>query len=317
MPQTSSAITAAAIGAVAALALYACLRRRQPLPKKEKDGTPISRVAIIGLGPHNRRIYFPQLERRGISVALVIDIESQRESVEKFLRGRLLQPTKVVYIPTEARDDPGLHPTALAALNAARDLFDGIIISSEPSSHQPYLRWTLEQGVPALIDKPPIIPAPFALTADAARRIITEFDEVLALAEASPSNVAVTVQRRAHPGYKFVHEYVSAFVAEHGVPISYIDIYHADGMWCMPGELSQRVYHPYRHGYGKLMHSGYHFLDLLTWFTSINESCCAHKAAHTFEVYCRRFGAEDQMHQRTSLGTRARVGGPPRALGRP
>ena len=58
----------------------------------------------------------------------------------------------------------------------------------------------------------------------------------------------------------------------------------------MPGELSQRVYHPYRHGYGKLMHSGYHFLDLLTWFTSINESCCAHKAAHTFEVYCRRFG---------------------------
>ena len=41
--------------------------------------------------------------------------------------------------------------------------------------------------------------------------------------------------------------------SQHGVPISYLDIYHADGLWCMPGELSTRVYHPYRHGYGKLM----------------------------------------------------------------
>ena len=120
----------------------------------------IRRVAIIGLGPHNRRIYYPQLERRNIVVALVIDIEGQRESVEGFLQGRRLQPEQVVYIPTEARDDPTMHPTAAAALQAARDRFDGIIISSEPSSHQPYLRWALEHGVPALIDKPPIIPAP-------------------------------------------------------------------------------------------------------------------------------------------------------------
>ena len=293
----------AALGTTVALALAVSRWRR--LQDKEntlqdKENTPmIRRVAIIGLGPHNRRIYYPQLERRSIVVALVIDIEGQRESVEGFLQGRRLQPEQVVYIPTEARDDPTMHPTAAAALQAARDRFDGIIISSEPSSHQPYLRWALEHGVPALIDKPPIIPAPFALTAEAAKRIIIEFDEVLALAEASPASVAVTVQRRAHPGYKFVHEYVSEFVAQHGVPISYIDIYHADGMWCMPGELSTRTYHPYRHGYGKLCHSGYHFLDLLMWFNSINEACCAHKAAHTFEVYCRRFGAEDQLHQHT------------------
>ena len=46
----------------------------------------IRRVAIIGLGPHNRRIYYPQLERRNIVVALVIDIEGQRESVESFIK---------------------------------------------------------------------------------------------------------------------------------------------------------------------------------------------------------------------------------------
>jgi hypothetical protein len=48
----------------------------------------IRRVAIIGLGPHNRRIYYPQLEQRGISVALVIDVESERAALLDFLRGR-------------------------------------------------------------------------------------------------------------------------------------------------------------------------------------------------------------------------------------
>ena len=69
------------------------------------------------------------------------------------------------------------------------------------------------------------------------------------MAGQSSANVAVTVQRRAHPGYKFIHAYLRQFVEEWQVPISFIDIYHADGMWCMPGELATRRYHPYRHGY--------------------------------------------------------------------
>merc|ERR1712151_181742 len=105
--------------------------------------------------------------------------------------------------------------------------------------------------------KPPIIPSPFSLTPEAARRII------------------------------------SGFVKEHRVPISYIDIYHADGMWGMPGEMCTRSYHPYKHGYGKLMHSGYHFLDLLMWLNSINEIHVPHKAGQDFEIYCRKFGAQD------------------------
>ena len=73
----------AALGTTVALALAVSRWRR--LQDKEntlqdKENTPmIRRVAIIGLGPHNRRIYYPQLERRNIVVALVIDIEGQRE----------------------------------------------------------------------------------------------------------------------------------------------------------------------------------------------------------------------------------------------
>jgi len=136
------------------------------------------------------------------------------------------------------------------------------------------------------------------MTPHAARRIVEEFDKVLELAQSSRAKVDVTVQRRAHPGYKFLYDYLSEFVEQWGVPISFIDIYHADGMWCMPGEYSTRNYHPYKHGYGKLMHSGYHFLDLLMWLNSINETKLPlHKVANWFEVHCRQFGAEDLYHQ--------------------
>ena len=46
------------------------------------------------------------------------------------------------------------------------------------------------------------------------------------------------------------------------VPLSYADIYHADGMWVMPHEW-ERDNHAYKYGAGKLLHSGYHFVDLL------------------------------------------------------
>jgi hypothetical protein len=50
---------------------------------------------------------------------------------------------------------------------------------------------------------------------------------------------------------------------EFGIPLTYCDIYHCDGMWNMPNEFIERENHPYKYGYGKLLHSGYHFIDLL------------------------------------------------------
>jgi hypothetical protein len=53
------------------------------------------------------------------------------------------------------------------------------------------------------------------------------------------------------------------------VPITYLDLYHADGMWVMPSEWD-RNHHAYKHGTGKLLHSGYHFVDLASWLLGCN-----------------------------------------------
>lgn len=59
-------------------------------------------------------------------------------------------------------------------------------------------------------------------------------------------------------------------VREYNIPITYIDIYHNDGMWNMPSEFLERENHPYKYGYGKLFHSGYHFIDLVAWLMEVN-----------------------------------------------
>ena len=39
----------------------------------------------------------------------------------------------------------------------------------------------------------------------------------------------------------------------------------------MPSEFIERENHPYKYGYGKLFHSGYHFIDLMAWLLEVNK----------------------------------------------
>lgn len=47
---------------------------------------------------------------------------------------------------------------------------------------------------------------------------------------------------------------------------------HGDGNWPMPNEVILRDNHPYKYGYGKLLHSGYHFVDLISIFLRANKN---------------------------------------------
>lgn len=63
------------------------------------------------------------------------------------------------------------------------------------------------------------------------------------------------------------------------------------------GEMCTRDYHPYKYGYGKLMFSGYHFVDLLMWLLSINDEERTHPPPSRFSVQCGRFGPRDALAQ--------------------
>lgn len=284
-------------------------------PEPAKRRPPLRRVGIVGLGPHARRIYYVMLRelaaQRGegdtnaelaLRIPVIVDMEDQRDAVEGFLRtrGEAIWPDsrpELMFVPCEHRHDDAVFAPVQATLDRllAAGQLDGLVVASEPSTHEPYLRWALANGVDVFVDKPPIIPRPFD---GSGGTIASQFEDVLSLEETSDSAVAVCVQRRAHPGYRFVHRLVSDVVSRFRVPVSFVSLEHADGMWCMPGEMATRESHPYKYHYGKLMHSGYHFVDLLSSFQSINDSLLPERArADAVDVVARSFGARDLVHQ--------------------
>jgi len=259
-------------------------------------------IILVGLGPHARRIYYPLLEKYGqqynIKIPLVVDLQSQREIICQYLLSRTIQPERLCLVDDEKKDNDFLDNKLQATLNrAASDgQIDGIIISTEPKAHKPYALWAIERNVDILMDKPITVPLGLNHGTASANEIWQGYRQIQQKLERSRSNLIVQCQRRHHDGYRLIKSYLVDFVNQFEIPVSFIDIYHADGMWAMPSELFQRENHPYKYGYGKLMHSGYHFVDLFAWLSEIN-LLLEQKKPNLVDMYVKRFGGYDFLHQ--------------------
>ncbi len=258
---------------------------------------------LIGLGPHAKRIYYPFLEKyrvkHNICLKLLVELASQSSKVEEFLSRRRLQPEKILYIADNEANRGGRILDELVKkeldILAQNAKIDGIIISTEPKAHKIYAQWALGRNINVLMDKPITAPLYPSTDDDAAAQIYGDYLELKDQLKQNTSKFYVVCQRRNHPGYTFIKKYLKDFVSEFSVPISYVDIYHADGAWSMPHEF-QKENHPYKYGYGKLMHSGYHFVDLFAWISQTNFDL--QKASpDSAKIYTARFTPNDLFHQ--------------------
>lgn len=101
-------------------------------------------------------------------------------------------------------------------------------------------------------------------------------------------------QRKYHRGYEYIKKLLTSIVKQYQIPITYIDIYHCDGNWEMPHDLNKEN-HPYKYGYGKLFHSGYHFIDLLSDLIKINDYLPNNKLIAKGEVYANCFTPQEEL----------------------
>ncbi len=238
-------------------------------------------IALIGLGPHARRIYYPYVEDlinskgKEFSFELVIDLEMNRDIIERFLAKRCIMPKHIIYLPSDGQIEPSqVHPLAKSALKQYR--IQRVILSTEPKAHKIYLDECIKQSIPVVVDKPVTAPILhknllFPHKHTLANQITEDIDYLQnSILKHPGARVLVECQRRHHAGYRLVTDTLNNIVSSYQIPITYIDIHHSDGMWNMPDEFVYRENHPYKYGYGKLMHSGYHFVDLLYNLTSIN-----------------------------------------------
>jgi hypothetical protein len=230
------------------------------------------RLIVVGFGPHFRERYYPVLEQNACEIALAIDMQSERSTIMTFLHGRKLIPNNFTFLPEDARNTISEMRIAAEIGSVMPGLagVTGVLICTEPKVHKPYALWAMRQGLDVFVDKP--------LTAfgvpGAATGLYRDFCDLAATQKLSDVNVVVSCERRMQIGYRFVFEFLTDFINTHRVPITAIDIHFAGGKWVTPEEYVTMENHPYKYGYGVLLHSGYHFVDLLAQLCDLNRSIC-------------------------------------------
>ncbi len=198
----------------------------------------MKRIIVIGAGLHYREKYHQVLENK--EIVLVVDLKSQESVIRSFFDKR---PRRYLFLPEAYRNTISSEQIAKFIGEVEADC---VLICTEPKVRAQYGHWAASRGYPMFLDKPATI-------------TLTDFEKLLA---AKPYAV-LSCERRAHSGYLRLFAIIDSFFAKYRVPLTGVDIHFAGGIWKIPREYVEEENHPFRYGYGMIMHSGYHFIDLL------------------------------------------------------
>ncbi len=235
-------------------------------------------ICLVGLGPHAKRIYYNYIERdvlnKKLDFYLLVDLYSKEKDIEDFCLTKKIKPKNIFLskLPNQIRPQK-LDPKLIIFLDEAiKDKkIQYAIVSTEPKAHKVYIEYFLKNKIPVLTDKPLTAPVGANYDIKSAKQIYTDAIYLSKLSKIYNTPLYIQVQRREHLAYQFIFNEINKVINEYKVPVTYFDIYHSDGQWNMPDEFKSRENHPYKYGYGKILHSGYHFADLVAWIIESNK----------------------------------------------
>jgi predicted dehydrogenase len=227
-------------------------------------------LLLIGVGPHARRIYVPALftfaSNFPVRLAAAVDLKRQRDTVDTYLQEQKYEMEMSYLDPFDAAAGIPNHTRTILDEIVKKFAIKGVVISTEPTAHKAYAEWALGNGLHILMDKP--ISARKAISADSAQanRLIDDYNELLDLYKVhqsdKPTLFSINVQRRYDHGFDKVKELIAETTQKFNVPITSMQIMHADGSWRFPKEILTQESHGLSDGFGKVSHSGYHLFDM-------------------------------------------------------
>ncbi|KAL7928039.1 hypothetical protein V8C35DRAFT_274220 [Trichoderma chlorosporum] len=246
--------------------------------KSVAQGTlPMEKFLLIGAGAHAKRTYIPHLktlsEEGRAYLRVVVDIEPCGDRVKDLLFNKGMAPdAELVLVPPFEGEMPAEISDHLTAV-AKQSGVTCAIISTEPLAHKSYGLWAISAGLNVILDKP----------VSARNGAVTQFENAIGIAEdyqdiynayeilrkqqkiegKQPTFFQVNSHRRYHPGFYCTFDMIREIQEKTRCPVTNVISTHCDGKWRMPSEIVDEPYHPYRTGYGKVSHSGYHFFDML------------------------------------------------------
>ena len=246
------------------------------------------KLALIGCGPHAKRIYLPALQalsnRYSIELSMVVELTEQAESVATAVSASGFSP-ETLFIDRFSDSLPEQLASELSR-RVRKHGICGVIIATEPLVHKAYAQWALAQGLNILIDKPITARADVASSLEHASGILDDYEQLLRayvrLQQSAETIFMVNAQRRLHPGFQLAERLLVEVGQHTNCPVTSIQSYHCDGQWRLPGEIVTQTYHPYCQVYGKASHSGYHIFDMM--YRLYVASGVEEKRADTMEI---------------------------------
>jgi predicted dehydrogenase len=235
----------------------------------------VKNILVIGVGLHFEQNHLPalllEMASRRVGTVVGFDLAGAQQDVQRLL-SRIPVSIPVHYAERAGLDPLALPPATVSQLDrlTAHYCVDAVIVACEPTFHARYARWAISRGLSLLLDKPVTLRADCANSEEQSRAILSDFEtlaESLTEARGSTPDIFAQVmcQRRFHPVYQTARGLVDEVRRETDCPITSIQSFHSDGQWRLPNELVDINYHSFNRGYGKLGHSGYHFIDLMAW----------------------------------------------------
>ena len=98
-------------------------------------------VALIGIGPHAKRIYINYLKTHSVNLKLVVELESNKEKSIEYLKEQGFNKTKLLFLPDEYKDSKHLPSHIFIEFKKICEELEinHIMISTEPKAHYMYI----------------------------------------------------------------------------------------------------------------------------------------------------------------------------------
>jgi len=203
----------------------------------------------------------------------VIDLERERATIEARVSSLQLKPESIYFIPDHALAfDPSARAFFTPILEDLRNRKQDIkvYVAAELKAHEGYLLYCLQNKVSSLVEKPIFAPLKNGIFEPKLFRSIKE--KILSHVNGQESIHSVMTLSRYHKIYNDIAiATVKQKMIKYNAPLTSFHFRTAGGVWNLLDEYDTREDHPYKYGYGMLMHGGYHYVDLTTQFLLLNK----------------------------------------------
>ncbi len=180
----------------------------------------------------------------------------------------------------------------------AEENINSVIIATDPLNHMQYALWALKHNLHILMDKPISTYDNISNNVEQAEQLKRDY-ELLVENYFGDKAFIVNAQRRFLPQFQIVQDFVNEIASKYGMPITSMQSTHSDGQWRLPEEVLKFKYHPLL-GWGKVSHSGYHFIDMASKMVkdSFKEASKSFDEISVYSKFIRPSGVLLQQNQR-------------------